>query len=167
MSLDLQRIFDAGRVRRWHSNPDMSWCEDYNDAHQGRVARIILALHPKPRPLLIAAALTHDDGELVAGDIGFDAKAANPGLRQMAQILEDSATCEMWGLPKGQTPYQMLNDEDRAWVKFADQLDSYMWMMHKQPRLQFRNDWDAQKKRLHEFAIQHQIWHKIRLAIGA
>lgn len=166
MTADLQRVFNAGRVRRWHSNPDMSWCEDYNDAHQGRVARLILALHPKPRPLLIAAALTHDDGEIAAGDIGFEAKAANPGFRQMAHALEDKATCEMWGLPAGQTPCQSLTTDERAWVKFADQLDSYMWMMHKNPNLQFCDDWCAQWQRLHEFAAQHDIWNQVRQSIG-
>lgn len=160
MKPNLQSIFNAGRVRRWHSNPDMSWTDDYNDGHQGRVARIILALHPHPSTFLLSAALTHDDGELAAGDMCHDAKRENPELRAMIQKVEDAGTCNIWGISA--TPCSRLLPDEREWLKFADQLDSYMWMMYRKPALSMQTDWIAQYERLREFAIKHEIWDTVR-----
>lgn len=162
MTANIQSIFNAGRVRRWHMNADLSCTDDFNDAHQGRVARLILALHPNPRMLLIAAALSHDDGEFAAGDLAGDVKRANPNLYAALQNIEDEAVCEIWDLPNHETPCHVLPKEDLEWLKFADSLDAYMWMMHRKPALSARPDWTAQYQRLREFAIKHNIWDAIK-----
>ena len=137
----LSEIFNAGRVRRWHSNPDMSWTDDYNDAHQGRVARILLALHPEPSALLLAAALTHDDGELEAGDMNRNVKNANHELREMVRDLENQGRIKIWGA----IPETFLSDKDKKWLHLADRIDGQMWMLHKNPNLMKRNDWIAER----------------------
>ena len=106
MTAMLATIFRAGRVRRWHSDADLSWTDDYNDAHQGRVARLLLALHPNPSAVLLAAALTHDDGELKAGDMGHALKRENPTLRDALQKVGDDTTPGMWSVPE--TPANSL-----------------------------------------------------------
>ena len=75
---NLNSIFRAGFVRRWHSDPDLCHTVDPIDGHSARVARIILALHPSPSVALIRAALTHDDGESVTGDMSAVMKRNNP-----------------------------------------------------------------------------------------
>lgn len=156
--MNLQAIFDAGRVRRWHSNPDMSHTDDYNDAHQGRVARIILALHPNPSKRLIFAALMHDDGESLTGDFSFEFKRQFPALREQIRIAEHERIVELWGFQADLLP------TDKKWLKFADCLDSYMWMVHKARHLAYRVDWAEQRewliKTAEELNVTLRDWKK-------
>lgn len=152
--MTLQAIFSAGRVRRWHKNPALSWTDDYLDGHQGRVARILLALHPKPSAALLAAALTHDDGEAGPGDMAGDDKRANPVLAGLIGDLEHAKYVELWG---GPPIADALPETDQAWLKFADSLDAYMWMMHKAPGESSGNGWPEQRGRLVDFAHLHEI----------
>lgn len=154
---DIELIFNAGRVRRWHNNPVMSRTDDYNDAHQGRVARLLLALHPNPTLMLLVAALTHDDGELFAGDMTRPVKDGNPELREAVREIEDAGTCEIWGIEK---PIE-LSPIDQEWLKFADRLDSYMWMLHTNPELSRRSDRICARQDLEQFARKHDIWYDI------
>jgi len=155
-------IFNAGRVRRWHKNPDMSWTDDYNDAHQGRVARILLALHPSPSIRLIAAALTHDDGEAGPGDMRGDAKRQWPELRDMVRKLEAETYFKLWKTPP---VHESLSTPDREWLKFADSLDAYMWMIHKAPQLAAREDWYIAAVRLLSFAELHGVSNEVKTAM--
>lgn len=155
MNLNLQTIFNAGRVRRWHKNAALSWTDDYNDGHQGRVARLILALHPKPSNYLLAAALTHDDGEIESGDMDAEFKRSNPIIADALQKFEDAATCKMWGV--NFTPSSALNPKEKSWLKFCDRLDAYMWVKHKQPSELEKEDWQRQNKELKEFAEKNGI----------
>ncbi|NUM72775.1 hypothetical protein HUU40_00295 [candidate division KSB1 bacterium] len=158
--MTVEQVFAAGRVRRWHSHPEMSHTEDYNDAHQGRVARLILALHPSPSALLIAAALTHDDGESGPGDMSRQAKRANPELRAMLQELEDAKICQIWNTPI--PPRMSLNPDEIAWLKFCDLLDGYMWVKHKNPNILAQPGWIANRNELAEFAKSQHIIHLIK-----
>lgn len=153
--IDLQTVFNAGRVRRWHTNPDMSWTDDYNDAHQGRVARIILALHPAPSIFLLAAALTHDDGELRSGDMCVDVKNTNPDVYQQIKEIEDRGSCEIWS--RREPHESLLNAQNREWLKFADRLDAYMWMKHRNPKLATRPDWVEAREFLMTFAEENML----------
>ena len=76
--MTLTALYNAGAVRRWHTNPHMAHVVDTIDGHSGRVAKMILLLHPAPSMALIRAALTHDDGEYAVGDIPGPAKSALP-----------------------------------------------------------------------------------------
>lgn len=155
----LQAIFNAGRVRRWHKNPALSWTDDYLDGHQGRVARILLALHPKPSAALLAAALTHDDGEAGPGDMACDDKRANPVLAGLIGDLEHAKYVELWQSPP---VADALPEADQAWLKFADSLDAYMWASHKAPGETGRNGWPEQRLGLIDFADREGILKIVR-----
>jgi len=137
--IDLLKIFRAGFVRRWHTHPDLAHTCDRIDGHSARVARIILALHPGPSRDLIRAALIHDDGESVVGDVPF------PTMRAMEMRCADGALflaeCEteavegIWGACKP------LGAHDIAWLKFADRLDAYMWAAHHAPHVLGGDGW--------------------------
>jgi hypothetical protein len=128
---DIKAIFNAGRVSRWHMHPDLSLSGDTLDGHQGRVARIMLRYWPDTPALVLAYALTHDDGEAVTGDL------RNKSTAQ--QDTEDDARSCLWG---GALP-EACEFTLRWWLRFklADMLDAYMWMMHKAPHLQSHPDW--------------------------
>ena len=155
-SPDLDLVFAAGRVRRWHGNILMSEVDDRNDAHQGRVARILAALHPSPSYALVMAGLTHDDGELRTGDLNGDVKRANPELREGVRKIENAAKFEIWG--KTWT----LTDEEQEWLKFADLLDSYMIMKLHKSQLERRLDWKQHKAKIVAFAERHKTLDRLQ-----
>ena len=132
---DLNSIFRAGFVRRWHSDPDLCHTVDRIDGHSARVARIILALHPSPSVALIRAALTHDDGESVTGDMSAVCKGAHWQLAEQMERVEYIARTDLWGLDPP------ICRVDERWLKFADRLDAYMWASHHAPHIMDRDDW--------------------------
>lgn len=114
--------FRAGAIRRWHANASLADTGDRIDAHSGRVARIILALHPAPSLALLRAALTHDDGEIGTGDIPGPVKAQIP-LKVVIELdrIEAAARAKIWG------KYPELTEDERLWLILADKLDAYLW----------------------------------------
>lgn len=151
--MTLWRLFDAGRVRRWHTNPDLSWTEDYLDGHQGRVARLLLYLHPRPRVALLRAALTHDDGEWAVGDLAQPFKARlrreAPAMLDYVELIEADAADDLWAgaaaLPGDPADARF---EDADWLKFCDRLDAWMWAAR----------WAPQAVREHPDWIADRIW---------
>lgn len=137
--VDLTAVFAAGRVRRWHTNPELSWTDDYLDGHQGRVARIVMALWPDASGRLVRAALTHDDGEAGIGDLAQPAKEfldwANPECLSTLEFIERDNRIVIWG-----SDPELANHESRR-LKLADRLDAYMWAKHKAPHILSRDDW--------------------------
>ena len=133
--INLNSIFRAGFVRRWHSNADLCHTVDRIDGHSARVARIILALHPSPSVALIRAALTHDDGESVTGDMSAVMKRNNPVIAAHLAGAEYIARTDLWGLDPP------ICRVDERWLKFADRLDAYMWAAHHAPHIMDRDGW--------------------------
>lgn len=135
---DLVALFRAARARRWHTNARLAPTEDYLDGHQGRVARLLLALHPSPTLRLIGAALIHDDGEHVVGDLPGPSKSALPDeLRAAFEDAEVAALEGVWGaLPE-------LTPQEARWLTFADRLDAAMWCAWHRPGDLGREDWRA------------------------
>lgn len=123
----IMRIFHAGFTCRWHTHPHLSSTQDRLDGHQGRVARLILALWPDAGRDLIISALTHDDGESITGDVPF--------LRGKVGAHEDEesdARRKIWGM-------ETVVDDPR--LKFADRLDAYLWAKHHAPHVQDSDGW--------------------------
>lgn len=133
--MNLEKAFRAGFTRRWHSNPDLCGTVDPIDGHQGRVARIILMLHPNPTVSLLKAALTHDDGEGVVGDTSGMTKADHPQEYGILQVLECKAREAIWG------PQPDMLNANRLWLRFADKLDAYMWAAHHKPHVMAGDGW--------------------------
>jgi len=129
---DLQSIFNAGRVRRWHTSPVLSCTDDYLDGHQGRVARLALALFPDDA-VLLRAALTHDDGESATGDVPNPVKNKMPiAFRSWWDQMEDAAARAMWGPQLSPSAHRL---------RLCDKLDALMWVQHHAPHLLARADW--------------------------
>lgn len=124
--ISLLSIFAAARVTRWHTHPRLSLTHDPLDGHQGRVARIIMALHPAPSAQLLMAALTHDDGEHITGDMPGEFKASlcerdRPLAFEMS-YLEDEAREALWG-----NIHTYGSGENAEWLRLADRIDAFMW----------------------------------------
>lgn len=142
--MDLLKIFRAGFVHRWHTNPDLAHTNDRIDGHSARVARIILALHPDPSVDLLRAALIHDDGESVVGDIPAPFKNSMGGHHVSA---EAEAALDLWG---GRDV--SVSADDRRWLKFADRLDAYMWAAHHAPYVLTGDGWPEARRDLRAMA---------------
>jgi len=160
MDTVLRRVFRAGFVSRWHTNPDLAHTCDRIDGHSARVARIILALHPNPSLALIRAALIHDDGESVTGDVPMMTKSGR--LRAELEAAEGAASRALWGdaLP-------MLSGDDHAWLKLADRLDAYMWAAHHAPHIMDSDGWPEARKWIIAEAERLGVKDAVREAVWA
>jgi len=146
--VSIRKAFLAGFVRRWHTNPDLAHTCDRIDGHAGRVARIILMMHPEPSVELIRAALIHDDGESVVGDVKAPSKDKYPVLFDAFAELESIEIYEMWDVH-----IDGLNEIDSQWLKFADRLDAYMWAQHHAPHVMGQDGWPEALKWLDQQAV--------------
>ena len=157
--MNLTAIFCAGFTRRWHANPDLCHTIDPVDGHSARVARIILALHPAPTLQLISAALTHDDGESVTGDVPWPFKAQMiEAERALLDIAEARAVSDLWGdLPR---------DDSSQWLEFADRLDAYMWAKHHAPHVLSGDGWPEARAMIESQAIALGVVDKVMPVIG-
>ncbi len=143
---DIQRVFYAGLTTRWHTNPWLAQTCDRLDGHQGRVARLILALWPDASRDLLIAALTHDDGESVTGDI-----PATAG-KMLAHIeVEVLAKMDIWGYET----LPLLSSLDARRLKLADKLDAYMWAEHHAPAVVLdRGEWSEAWQEIVKLAVE-------------
>lgn len=120
MTRDLKQIMRSGYVTRWHANADMAHIRETVAEHHARVAQIIFALHPNPRIELIDAALHHDCGEMVAGDVPSPVKELSPEISALLDDLEHKARADM------RIPRATLTGLERRWLHFADKLAAYL-----------------------------------------
>ena len=110
-------IYRSGSVARWHTNPDVP-AQTLAD-HHGRVAQIILFFWPKAPSSLLYAALHHDCGEMITGDVPSPAKDANPALKAALSQAEADARKDM-GIASFVADFPML--------RFADRLEAYTYV---------------------------------------
>lgn len=140
----------AGFVARWHSGHSAPWLARSGDTtgwHGARMAALALRIWPDASRSLIAACITHDLGEIAAGDVPADAKRRDETLRATLDRLEEAALDAM-GLRFG------LCAQDRRRLKFLDRLDAYLWAQHNAPSLLTRQDWVADRLRLEGMATE-------------
>lgn len=116
---DLHRTWRATFTRRWHSNPDLCQTHDPVGAHSARVALIMLALWPDTSREAIVAALMHDLAESVVGDLPPAGKSMLANAATAERLI---ATQNGWHIA--------LKDVDATRLRFADQLDAFMWADH-------------------------------------
>jgi 5'-deoxynucleotidase len=156
--MSLYQAFRAGFVRRWHTNPELAHTNDRIDGHAGRVARIILMLHPKPSVALIRAALIHDDGESVVGDVSAPSKDKYPVIADALEEMEYIARCSIWG--------HCEEFHEHKWLKFADRLDAYMWAQHHAPHVMGGDGWPEARSWLEAQAIALGVSDHLCQTIG-
>jgi hypothetical protein len=139
----LADVFRAGRCLRWHTDPRLSGTLDRLDGHQGRVARLLLALHPDPSAALLRAALTHDDGETATGDVPRRVKDAMPHVAlEWLEAAEAAQRARIW------RPGGGLTEKEERWLDFADALDALMWAAHHDPASMSAPRWQVEITRL-------------------
>ena len=137
------RAWRAGFVRRWHTNFDLCDTVDYDAGHQGRVAILLLCFFPGSSRALLIRAVTHDQGEVAAGDVASPAKSANPEFRKFLHDLEGKEILRQL------LPQPDLTSEEQTMLSLCDWLDAWLWMMRHKPALALQDDW---MKQLHDAA---------------
>ena len=117
--MNLQSTWLATATRRWHSNPHLCHTVDPVGLHSSRVALIMLALWPDTSREAIVAALMHDLAESVVGDLPPAGKSMLANAATAERLI---ATQNGWHIA--------LKDVDATRLRFADQLDAFMWADH-------------------------------------
>lgn len=139
MIKDMTRLLRSGKVKRWHSNPDMNHSGENLAEHQWTVTQFVLFFKPDASRELLIAALHHDVGELVAGDLGFDFKKQAPQFAAKHAAIEGTARGEI-------VSGQQLTAEDMTILKLADWMAAWDAMCQHQPGLRKCDDWKDQIK---------------------
>lgn len=142
---DITALLRGGYCTRWHANPDLAHMRETLAEHHGRVAQILLALHPAPTIQLIDAALHHDAGEPSVGDVPWPAKRDNPGLSEILDAAEEVARDRLGVLIR-------LTGEDQVWLKMADRLAAYAHVARVAPRVLTTRDWRMDRDAILESA---------------
>lgn len=142
------KAWRASFVRRWHTHPLLSKTDDYICGHQQRTAMFLLQFWPDSTREAIIDALIHDQGEDDGGDVPHPAKAKFPELRTMVEEVERQSIDEQ-GFDR-----QTINDVELRRRKWADRLDSYLWMLKNEPHLRKTPDWQAQLNALSTGAFE-------------
>lgn len=143
---NILKAWTASFVRRWHTHPQLSGTNDFNCGHQQRTALLLLLFWPDSSRDAIIDALVHDQGEDDSGDMAHPAKARFPEIRSMLQIVEESSVKQ-----QGFRFEISEHEEDRR--RWADLLDSYLWMLMYKPRMKDRPEWKAQASKLENQAV--------------
>ncbi len=134
-------------VNRWHSNPyaELRNSGDTINAHQMRVADMLMHFWPDAPADAIHYARTHDEHEKVMGDIPAPEKAQwGPSLSVLYAIRESEVRSQM-GLPHCPIGW-------RHRVRFCDVLDAYRWVERHCPRALKDDDWQAVRGDLRRWA---------------
>ena len=122
-----------GDVNRWHSNPSRNLRNsgDTIHAHSARCCLLLTWLNPSASAAMIIDCLRHDAPETITGDTPYGMKRASATLKSALDGVEDHA-CAVLGIRKP------ICD---PWIKLADNLDAYLWMLDVEPSLKDQLDW--------------------------
>lgn len=127
-------LWASGFTRRWHMNAALSWLDDYDCAHQGRCAMLVMALFPDHSPSLLRAAVTHDAAEFMVGDLSAPFKRAGGKVAQDHGALEAEVLAAM-GLDFD------LSKFERRCLKLVDRIDGLLFVMLRAPHEAQRDGW--------------------------
>lgn len=134
------RAWKASFTRRWHSNYDLCDTLDYVSGHQQRVALLMLALKPDVSRVALIHAITHDQGEMAAGDWSRLLKKGMPlEVYEHHKAAEDEEIAAQFG----SIPNLTVRETDL--LRLCDWLDAWLWMMRNARHLYARVDWQVQK----------------------
>ena len=142
----------SGRVMRWHTNPRMAGTGDRLDGHHGRVAQIIIEVMAPEQPSasLLIAALTHDAGEMVVGDLPGPYKS-----NVAPSVAADHALTEAVARDTIAGPYPDLSESDQTWLRWADRLDAYLWA-----------SWHGEDMTATEWRLAHEEIARLEAMLG-
>ncbi|WP_127111960.1 hypothetical protein [Shimia sediminis] len=127
-------LWASGFARRWHMNAALSGADDFNCAHQGRCAMLVIVLFPDHSLTLLRAAVTHDAAEFVVGDLSQPFKAVGGGLVADHASLEGDVLTRM-GLACD------LSEFEQRCLKLIDRIDAVLFVQLRAPQEARRNGW--------------------------
>jgi len=153
--IGIHPIYQAGGVTRWHARPEVTAPQTDAD-HHGRVAQIMLYFWPNVRRELIYAALHHDCGELVTGDVPYAVKQARPELAKMLDAVEEQARDDMGVMKIEMTPGEYLM------LKFCDRLEAYTFIAMHHPHLLSNAEWIEGKARIDDTAKKLGVQERLK-----
>ncbi len=111
-------VWRASHVDRWHTNPEII-VRDQLNGHSGRVAVLMPNLWPDIPAEAIKAALLHDSGEGMVGDVPGPTKTAFPDLAAELRFAEKAALDHM-GIRYS------ISDEWLERINLCDKLDAIL-----------------------------------------
>lgn len=151
---NILKAWNAGFVRRWHTQPELCDTIDYDSGHQHRCTVLLLLFWPDAPDWLVIATIIHDQGECDAGDMAGPAKTKHPEISTLLQIIE-SESIKQQGFS-----HRELTAEEKRRVKFVDYLDSYIWMLRHKSSMSRKVEWKKQLKELYEMADNLSVSEK-------
>lgn len=154
------KIYRSGLVRRWHQNPEMSQFDQNDAAHQWGCAMLLLILHPSPSNDLLIYVLTHDVGEIDAGDLANPSKNRQPQLSEMLREFESRSRAETLGVRL--ETRQHLKDYADDWLWLVDKLEAVLFMLTFHPQLAQSRGWPGHIEEVIEKAVELKCSQTVR-----
>ena len=140
--------WNAGHVQRWHCNPQLAGSGDSDAGHQQRCTILLLLFFPDATREEIIDMVTHDQGEINAGDMAYPIKLRHPEFSKTLQGIENESI-QNQGLP-------VFHLDGGALIrrKWIDMLESYCWMMKHCPTMSRKTEWQEQFRMLYANAYK-------------
>ena len=117
--MTFKTLYRAGIVKRWHTNLTLK--EQSIAEHQWAVAMICTELRPGNLPLL-SAALVHDLGESITGDLPYMGKRLFPPLKTTSEIAE-----RRFATRHELVHIDVLSPENQHCLKWADMFEALLF----------------------------------------
>lgn len=135
-----------GDVNRWHSHPSrlLRQSGDTIHAHSARCAMLLLHLKPNASADELEACILHDAAETITGDIPYAAKRrwTMPDMSDADEELGVNVSCS-------------------PWVKLADNLDAYLWMLSVDGDLRFAHEWRKMRTEILRLADDMEVGQSV------
>lgn len=122
--MNVNFLLSGSVVRRFHTVDTIK--EDLVGRHSHGVAMLCFAMSEKPSLDLIMAALSHDLGEQVIGDIPSPTKRALGSGMERIDAMEENAL-----LDQGLDFHKRLTEEEKAILRVADCLDGMLFCIRE------------------------------------
>ncbi len=149
---NILKAWNAGLVRRWHTQPELCDTVDYDSGHQQRCTIMLLLFWPDATREELIDSLIHDQGECDAGDMAAPAKQKYP------LIADDLWEVELASIAAQGFTMPHLRGERLRRRKFVDYMDSYVWMLRHKATMRKKPEWERQ--------LAHLISEAEALGIG-
>lgn len=149
---NILKAWNAGFVRRWHTQPRLVDTIDPCNGHAQRCTVLLLLFWPDSTRDSIIDTIIHDQGEDDSGDMARPSKQRFPEIKEMMAQVE-AESIEAQGFPT-----IIVTGTELARRKFVDLLDSYLWMLRHKPQMASRPEWVDQYVLLIQWATDLDIF---------
>ena len=142
-------LYLSSFVQRWHTDARLAPKGQTLGHHQWGVATLVLLLHPNPSRALILAALTHDAGEMLTGDLPYAFKRlyGGGGIAETVEQAGDAERDDMLGFRLG------IDETEQAWLDMCDRLESLLYVSVHDPDRLRQEDWKKVRAQIEGWAF--------------